>query len=303
MSFHLECTNCGAGLQLAETQRTVLCPFCALPSVVERPPRPEQPNPLFAVAFVLTRERAQEAVRAWARSRGFFSHRGLRTAREEDLRGVYLPAYLYSSEAHTTFSALIGENYTETEYYWTKDEKGNRVQRARTVVKTEWRPFSGQHATYLFDVLVTASRSVANLDLEALEPFDLRFLRRYSAALLSGWLAEEPSLTVAECAGLARSEAQAHLAAELPRFMPGDTHQQLQFAVSFARESLELVLVPVWVLALRYDPEKPPLRVLVNGQTGAVHGKAPLSALRIALAVLLALGAIALLVLVSGRNG
>ncbi len=26
---------------------------------------------------------------------------------------------------------------------------------------------------------------------------------------------------------------------------------------------------------IRHDPQKPPFRVLINGQTGAIHGKAP----------------------------
>jgi hypothetical protein len=41
--------------------------------------------------------------------------------------------------------------------------------------------------------------------------------------------------------------------------------------------------VPIWVLAVRYRPDRPPARLLVNGQTGRVTGKAPTSWVKIAL--------------------
>jgi len=62
------------------------------------------------------------------------------------------------------------------------------------------------------------------------------------------------------------------------------------------QESLDLVLVPVWVLALRYREDRGLLRVLVNGQTGRVAGAVPWSRLRIALAVGAALLAVAAVV-------
>ena len=67
-------------------------------------------------------------------------------------------------------------------------------------------------------------------------------------------------------------------------------------------ESLDPVLVPVWVLAVRYRPEAAPLRVVINGQTGEVHGKAPLSAVKITLFVLALLAAIAAIVLLILRS-
>jgi hypothetical protein len=62
------------------------------------------------------------------------------------------------------------------------------------------------------------------------------------------------------------------------------------------QESLDLVLVPVWVLALRYREDRGLLRVLVNGQTGRVAGAVPWSRLRIALAVAAALLVVAAVV-------
>lgn len=67
--------------------------------------------------------------------------------------------------------------------------------------------------------------------------------------------------------------------------MPGDSHQMRHLDTRLGSESLEVCLVPVWVLAARYHPEKPPLRVVVNGQSGEVYGKVPISWVKVTLTV------------------
>jgi hypothetical protein len=300
---HLECETCGASLNVSAEQRTATCPYCASPAVIERPASIERPNPTFTVAFLVGRAAAQAAVRGWLGSRGLFTKSGLRTASIDAMRGVYVPAFLYSALSRSQYRAEIGENYTETETYTETDASGKTVTRTRTVTRTEHRHLEGPHAAYILDVLVTASRGLSNAELEALEPFDFRSLRRYSPALLAGWIAEEPTLLPAECATLARGEALEKIGRNLSVFMPGDSHRGLVHTTTLERETADLLHVPVWILAVRHHPEEPPLRVLVNGQTGKVIGDAPLSWVKILLAVLAFIAVVALLLLLATLAG
>jgi hypothetical protein len=300
---HLECENCGASLNVAAEQRTAACPYCASPAVIERPPSADRPLPAFTLAFTVSRDAARAAVRHWLGTRGIFTRSGVRTAAIDTMRGVYVPAYIYSALSRSEYEAQIGEDYTETETYTTTDANGKPVTRTRTVTRTEHRHLSGHHAAYILDVLVTASRGLTNVELETLEPFDLRVLRRYSPALLSGWIAEDPTLQAAECMSLARGEALAKVGHELVAFMPGDSHRGLVYRTTLDRETADLLHVPVWVLAVKHDPKEPLLRVLVNGQTGKVIGAAPLSWVKIMLAVLTVLAVIGLVILIAKLAG
>ncbi len=288
----LLCKSCGARLVLAPELRTSKCPYCAAPTVVERPPTPDRPLPTFVLGFAQTHAVARQLVDRWLKSRHPWSHSGLRRAPLEDVRGLYVPAYLYSGVTRSEYRAVIGEDYTETETY-TVTENGKSVTRTRQVTKTEWRQLHGQHTEYVPDVLVTASTGLPNVELERLEPFDLRMLARYDAALVSGWIAEEPSLSAAQCLELARGEAREWVRQRLASFMPGDSHRDLQASTELSEETLEPCLLPVWVLAARYDPQKPPLRVLVNGQTGEVYGKVPVSWVKVLATVVLGLAVLA----------
>jgi hypothetical protein len=282
----LHCQSCGAALRVSGL--TARCPYCASPNVIQRAPRADAPTPTFALAFALAQGPAATIAQRWKRSRGLFTHSGVKNAPIEDMRGVYLPAYLYSAVARAAYSASIGENYTETETY-TTTENGKTVTNTRTVTKTEWRPLSGAYASFVRDVVVTASRGVPNADLERIEPFDLRALRRFAPALVSGWTTEDPTTSLDESLTWARGEASTAVGQALERFMPGDTHSGLQYQLTVENESIDLVLVPVWVFAVRYRPDKPPVRLLVNGQTGAAFGRAPLSALKVTLAIVIPL--------------
>ena len=56
------------------------------------------------------------------------------------------------------------------------------------------------------------------------------------------------------------------------------------------------MLVPVWVFAVRYREDKPALRVVINGQTGSVFGKAPIAWWKVGIALALVAAAIAAIV-------
>ncbi len=285
------CDNCGAVLQIAPNERTANCPYCDHPSVVPGTASPDRPAPTFALGFVLNQNVAFAKAASWIKSTSLFARSDFRKAPLEKIRSVYLPAYLYGSLAETAYSAQIGEDYTETETYTTTDSEGNTTTETRTVTKTEWRSLSGQHDSYVRDIIVTASRVIPNDELEAVEPFDLRALRRYDMGMVSGWTCEEPSLSQGECFSLAHDEALATVSDKLGSFMPGDSHRELRFQTRLHDEVIDLMLLPLWVFAVNYDPKKAPVRIIVNGQTGKVGGSVPLSVVKITLTVLLFVGA------------
>ena len=278
------CGHCGASLAFAGV-RTETCPYCASPNIVERPPAADQPDPEFVVTFVGDAEVARRALDRWLGSRTLFADSAIKRATVEDMRGIYVPAYLYSAVAHTDYHAHIGEHYTETETYKVKGEDGEIETRTRIVTRTEYRPLSGYHVGYVTDVVVSASRGLTDRELGALQPFDFKQMRRFDPALVSGWIAEDYARPADECERASRREAIEQVGDALRRFLPGDGYSDLTWRTSVAWESLDPVLVPVWVLALRYREDREPLRVVINGQSGKVAGKVPLAAWKIAVAV------------------
>jgi DNA-directed RNA polymerase subunit RPC12/RpoP len=154
--IEISCQACGSTLLLDSNLRTTVCPYCASPSVIERPPSANRPAPSFVVGFVVDHDRAASAVRDWINSSSIFARSDFKQAAPELTRGVYLPAYLYGAVADSNYSARIGENYTEIETYTTTDSKGNTVTRTRTV-----RPASPQAIRPVVHFRLAGRRTVA----------------------------------------------------------------------------------------------------------------------------------------------
>jgi hypothetical protein len=292
------CGQCGATLAFSGV-RTETCPYCASPNFIERPPAANRPEPMFVVTFTGDSAAAKQRLDAWLGNRSIFVDGKLRHATIDDIRGVYCPAYLYSTVARTEYTAQIGEQYTETETYTTTDADGKTKTEERRVTRTEYRPLAGNHVGYVTDVVVSASAGLSNPELARVEPFDMRQLRRFSPALISGWITEEFSRDADDCKRMSRSEAVDEVGLRLRTFMPGDSYSDLAWRTTVEWESLDPILVPVWVLALRYREDKPLLRVVINGQTGKVFGDAPIAWWKVAIALGLAAAIIAAIIIIS----
>lgn len=284
------CQSCGAHVSVEPLQRSTTCPFCDSPVVVDRPVTVDRPDPAFVIPFTVSRSQATQRVGRWLKGRRLAPF-GLKKRAVDRAQGVYLPVYLYSAAAHSRFRASIAEEYKVVALK--RGEAGISLGRD---ARKEYRDLQGSHATYVSDIVVTASAAVTNPEIEAIEPFDLTALARWSAGLVAGWLAEEPSLAHSACLDLARGEARPEVVGCVASFLPGDGHRNLEVQTSFLDETLDLTLVPVWVFALRYSDRRPPVRILVNGQSCAVHGKIPISWAKVSL---IALGVLLLPLVVS----
>lgn len=304
--LEVQCDDCGATLTMPRHRFAAVCPYCASGSVIDRPVDPDgdtsgrREAPDFILGFDVTRAEAQRRVAGWLGRRRLFAPSAVREAKVTDTQGIYLPAWLYGSVADAQYEASIGENYTVTETYTTTDSKGKTTTRTRTRTETEWRPLSGPYRSYVLDVLVTASAGLGNDELESIEPYDLRALRRYDPAVVSGFAAEEATLDADTGFERARDEAMGILKHKVKAFLPGDSSQLKHLDAEFTEENTDLVLLPIWVFAARYlvGTEERRLRILVNGQTGEVQGDVPNSKLKIALFVLAMVALVGLVVLV-----
>ena len=284
------CGFCGAALVLQPGLRTATCPYCGSPSVLERS-TDDAPEPMFVLGFQLPGEAAVAQMQRWLRGRTVFARAGVRKARVEEVRGVYVPAWLYGAVARADYSAEIGEDWWETRTV-------GRGKKRHTEVRhhIEWRSLSGTWAGYVPDLLISASTALPDAELSTVGGFDHALFARYRPADVAGWIAEDPSRERDACLADARTQARAGIGQRLSSFLPGDHQRDLRFGVALDEESLDLVLLPVWIFALRYAPDRPPMRVLVNGQTGRAAGRVPLSWIKILSTVAVAVALVLLFV-------
>jgi hypothetical protein len=121
--------------------------------------------------------------------------------------------------------------------------------------------------------------------LRQVEPFPTGDVVPYDTAFLSGHVVEHYKVVLIEAAE--RSQQQMHAALErlCAAQVPGDTYRNLRIFPTFSGRTFKHVLVPVWLLTYNYGAKA--FQVIVNGVTGRIAGRYPLSVWKVLLVVLL----------------
>jgi hypothetical protein len=279
----LNCKNCGAVTNVPKDQLTVACDFCGSHNVNEEAHETRAIRPQAIAPFRVEKNKAIEAFRSWI-GKGWFHPNDLKKVGDLDtLHAVYLPFWTYDAHTASSWSAMSGYHYYETETY--TDSQGNR--QTRQVQKTRWVPSSGYYEQFFDDVMVVASKGITQNRMERILPFELNRLVNYDPQYLLGKSAEVYALDVKEGFRVADGIMDEHIRREIVRRIPGDTYRDLSISTRKDGVTFKHILLPIWIAAYIYAGKS--FQVIVNGQTGKISGEKPLSAWKITLTILFAL--------------
>ena len=196
------------------------------------------------------------------------------------VEGVLVPFVAYDATCRSRYETKVGLHWYETKR---KRRDGKVVE--ETKQHTEWFPLRGSAVSQLRDHLVSASVGLSATEVRGLVPFDMGRARSFDPRLVAGWPAELPSRSDAQVEKDAIDQIRAREIRRISReLLPGDTHSGTRVSCRVELADSTRVLLPVWVAALRYRGRL--YRLVVNGQTGRCHGQAPVSAVKVTLAVL-----------------
>ena len=277
----VKCQSCQAITVFDPTHVAQRCDFCGSSALIpvdeiKAPIRPES-----LLQFKIPESDARDRVRAWYGNVWFAPNALKSRALTDTVRGIYLPYWTFDAQAHADWTAESGYYYYETEYY--TDNEGR--QQSREVQQTRWQPSSGSLDHFFDDELVPGSKGVPAQLLAKIEPFPTTTdLKPYDPGFLSGWVVEQYQIDLVAAAQSARTMMDGELQKLCGQQVPGDTYRFLQVNPDYSAQTFKHILVPVWVLAYTYGAET--FQVIINGYTGTITGKHPLSWIKVTLAVL-----------------
>ncbi|AUS95651.1 hypothetical protein CDQ84_14770 [Clostridium thermosuccinogenes] len=281
----IHCESCGADTVLDSTSMAEFCAFCGSSHIVRNEGQVGIP-PESLVPFKISAKKAKECFSTWINKR-FFAPRALKTSHYMNrLSGVYIPCWTYDANTYSTYTAEAGTYYYETVREWVV-ENGKRKQVTKQVRKIRWRHTSGIYSDEFDDVLVNASSKIDEGLMRKLEPFDLSALVRYKPEFLSGFLAEKYSIGLKEGWEKAKCHIDDCIRRGVIDKINADEVRNLHIRTKYDKIKFKHILLPVWISSYTYKNKV--YRFLVNGQTGEVQGKSPVSPWKVAAVILLVL--------------
>jgi ribosomal protein S27E len=282
-ALQMSCDGCGSLVVFQPPEVAGSCPFCGATMVTQ----PKAADPLIAPDGILPakvpKNAAQTEVRAWTQSRWFAPNALKRLAQQEGISGVYLPFWDYAASTNSHYQGERGVHYWVTETYEESDGQGGRVQRTRQVQQTNWTHTQGEVSHDFDNVLIAATKSVAEFRLDALQPWDLNLLSGYEPQYLAGFKAQRYQLELPEGFEKAKAVMQEAIYEDARKDIGGDEQRVDKIDTQYADVTFRHLLLPVWIGAYRFQGKV--YQVLVNARTGEVQGERPYSVWKIAMLV------------------
>jgi len=276
----VQCQSCQAVMVFEPERVGQNCEFCGSPALVDYKEIKAPIRPQGVLPFRVAGDRVRDEVRNWWKSKWFAPGRLARASLVDTLRSLYIPYWTFDARVHCPWTAEAGYYYYVT--VEGRDSQGRRTTRQER--RTRWEPAAGAIDHFFDDEAVPGTQGLPIDLLRQIEPFPTDKLVAYDTAFLSGHVVEHYRVVLLDAAQHAQDSMHAKLEALCASEVPGDTYRSLQIQPQYSGRTFKHVLVPVWLLTYNFGAKS--FQVLVNGFTGRIAGKYPLSVWKIVLLVL-----------------
>lgn len=271
----LRCENCGAQITVDRENVSLECPYCGTAHVRETEEIPGV-KPGSVYPFVITKDEAVARSKKWAKSKLFAPRKFKNELDEKHLRGVYQPCFTFDSKTTSSYSGRLGKRCT-------------RMVRTRNGVRTEtyikWYNVNGTFSQAFDDVTVSASSKIPQSKLRKLMPFDSNTICVYEKKYLAGFYANHYDKDIRQSWKDAKSQMDSQIRDSIRKKHNCDVVDYLNVSTNHSSVTYKYVLLPLYLLCYRY--KKKNYEVTVNGNTGRVVGKSPVSFWRVLTAVVI----------------
>lgn len=263
-----QCKNCGAVLITAEETTATTCSFCGAGMILgDRLSGSLAPAKL--IPFTISKEEAQNAFKKWCKNGLLLEKDFMNADRIKNITGMYIPFWLFDLNGQGEASATCTKvhrysrgdyDYTETKYY----DVYRKVD-----------------LNYL-KIPVDASIKMEDGMMDKLEPYDYNNLKEFNTPYLSGYIAEKYDLTDKELFPRVKNRADNYVTSYIHSTINGYTSTNIRHKdIHIRQRRADYTLLPIWMVC--YDYKNTEHNFYMNGQTGKIVGKPPLSKKKMAL--------------------
>ena len=247
----MRCTSCGAELAVNGVETSTFCAYCGQATVVADRVE-DYLKPEYIIPFKITRNDAEAIIRRHL-NKGFFVPEKIKKFEVEKIRGIYVPFWLFDVD------------YKDSQYWKYYVKSGKKMV-------TRYEYFEGK--TSFKRLTLDASRNLNDESSSRLEPYDMRELKEFDMAYLSGYYSDRFDVGLAASKSFAAERAYELFNEGVKKELK---HKEAEIAKSnpeYKITKAEYALLPAWFLSFIVDDKT--YTILVNGQTGKTVGAVPI---------------------------
>jgi DNA-directed RNA polymerase subunit RPC12/RpoP len=260
-----KCGSCGGEILATESLGSTKCPFCSNNVVVSEKFTGEF-KPDYIIPFKHTREDAMETYKKYVKSKKLVPSVFLAENHIDELRGVYVPFWLYNATESFdgAYEGTTTRTWRDSQYIYT-ETKFYDVRRSGTET--------------FENVPVDGSKEMPDDLMESLEPFDHNEMVPFNMGYLAGFLANKYNVPSKDCKPRAIQRMNATLVADFRKTMSKySSLRTLSENTGIVESSDKYALYPVYMLNTSWNGKN--YLFAMNGQSGKFVGNLPCSYLK-----------------------
>ena len=280
------CKGCGAETIYEAKDIANVCPYCGSTQVMEASAKKVM-APGGVITFAITAKEAAARFTSWIAKKFFCPKLAKQSARPAAFKGLYIPYWTFDANTSSNYFGQFGRARTV------------KTSDGKTQTKIDWYPTSGTYLESFDDILVCGSKDRAEALLSNVEPFDTTKAVEYKPEYMAGFIAESYTIRAKTAWETAKSKMAQFIRDGVRGKIQrdhGTSHANvLSVQTSYRNVTYKYLLLPVWISSYQYKGKV--YRFIINGQTGKVSGKTPISWVKVGIVTLAVIAAIAMIVL------
>lgn len=260
------CPNCGGEVKVEEHTSATKCPYCDNYLIFNERVEGEY-TPKMIIPFRLGKEACKQLIRDTFKKKIFAPTGFLSEVKLDTVEGIYVPFWFFDYDVNCNY---LGEGtkvrrwtsgnkeYTETSYYDIRRNMDAGFQK----------------------IPIDACVAMPDSTMDLLEPYDYSQLCDFKPEYMSGFNGEKYNMV----SDLVEVRAKTKMSDDLDSMLKASYHGYNSVRtkikdVNVNHQEANFGLLPVWKYVYGYKGEFYPF--YVNGQTGKIVGKAPISKVKI----------------------
>lgn len=280
----IKCPTCGAKEIVSKSDIAKACPFCGTTNIVKTEELAGL-KPQGVCPFEVPQENASGIARKWVKKKLFAPNAFKRSAEAKNIHGVYSPAFTFDSQTTSKYDGILGVHEQRTR------PGPNGTVETYTVLRTFH--IAGTHDANFDDMIVQASTNIPFNVLNKIEPFPTNDAPAYNQGFLRGYSANTYSKDGQFCWNECKMKMDSAIRSQILSKYFHDTVESFQLNTTHKKSSYKYLLLPIYIGHHNFKEKL--YNFYINGSTGKIWGKSPVSFWKVSLAVLLGLGVAALI--------
>ena len=254
------CPSCAAEIICDDTTAATSCPYCGNPTVVPGQ-FAGQLRPDYVIPFKLDKNTAIESLKKYYKGKKFLPKTFADGNHIEEIKGVYVPFWLYDGETDASMRFRGTKVHTRTQ--------GNY-----SITTTDHYRVLREGSVAFEKVPVDGSSKMPDAHMDAIEPFAYGDLKPFSSAYMPGYLADKYDVDAETCSERANERIKTSTERAFAATTSGYTTLTNEYtSINLKKGDVKYALMPVWMLSTKWSGKN--FLFAMNGQTGKLIGDLP----------------------------